>query len=71
MQGIDHIRQPLVLLQDRNELLFGITLALHFGTSLGQNYREIPHSRWPDLRGYGHNHSIIAKDEKPVPKRIQ
>jgi len=29
----------------------GITLALHFETPLGQNYREIPHTGWLELRG--------------------
>ncbi len=43
----------LVLFQDANDLFFGISLALHFETSLGQNYREIPHTGWLELRGYG------------------
>jgi hypothetical protein len=43
-----------VLLQDGNDLLVGVLLALHFGTSLGQNYREIPHPAWLELWGYGH-----------------
>ena len=43
-----------MLFQDRDNLFFGIALALHAETSLGQNYREIPLPPWLGLRGYGH-----------------
>ncbi len=46
----------LVLLQNRNDLLFGVLLAFHLGTSLGQNYRKIPHPTGLALRGYGQQH---------------
>lgn len=39
------------VLQDRDDLHFGITLALHIGTSPGQNYREIPVAAMPVFRG--------------------
>jgi hypothetical protein len=53
---VRHRRPGLVFLQDRDDLFFRIALALHFGTSLGQDYREIPHLTWLGLRGYGQTH---------------
>jgi hypothetical protein len=44
-------RARLVLLQNRNDLPFSVALALHLGTSLGSNYKEIPHRAWLGLRG--------------------
>lgn len=44
----------LVLLQNRDDLFFSITLALHLGTSSWSTYKEIPHRAWTCLRGYGH-----------------
>ena len=42
-----------MFLEDRNDPFFGVSLALHLGTFLGQNYREIPQEGWLDLRGDG------------------
>ena len=43
----------LVLLEDRNYLLFRILLALLWGPPLGSRYKEIPHPAWLELREYG------------------
>ncbi len=42
-----------MILQDRNNLLFGIALALHIGVSSSQKYKETPNTAWLELRGYG------------------
>lgn len=47
-----------MLLQDRDDLLFGVSLALHIGTSLRSEYREIPHSGWLTWRGYGQTNAF-------------
>jgi hypothetical protein len=47
------LRTIVMRLQNGNNLYFGKSLLLHIGTSLGQNYREIPHSTWAGLRVKG------------------
>jgi hypothetical protein len=48
---IRHRGTGLVLLQNGNDLFFGVALALHTGTTLGQNYREIPQTTCLELGG--------------------
>ena len=49
-----------MFLQDRDDLLFCVALALHVETSLGSKYKEIPHTTWLGLRGYGQGITEIA-----------
>src|SRR5439155_24205143 len=57
---IGHRCTRLVLLQNRNDLLFLVTLALHLGTSLGSNDKEIPHRAWLGSASVTHSMSTNA-----------
>ncbi len=63
----------LMLLQDRNNLLFAVTLAPHMATSSRSTYQEIPHPAWIGLRGYGQKKAISHTDSlrKPMTRRIR
>ena len=40
------VEGELMLLEDVDDLFFGEPLLLHFETSLGCDYKEIPHRNW-------------------------
>ncbi len=50
---VDHCSATFMLPEHRDDLFFGVALALHIGTFHRSKYREIPHHAWFDLQGDG------------------
>ena len=49
-----------MLLQDRDDLLIRIVLALHSAISFALKYKEIPDTAWLELQRYGQHPSLAT-----------